>query len=61
MKKKQPTPDSGEGVLLPHTAICYIFLSISQCEKTIGITDWIQSKIWTIVTAGSVPRHSLKV
>ena len=41
---KKISPDSGEGVLLPHRAICYIFLSGPQCKKTIGITDWIQSK-----------------
>lgn len=55
---KKTTPASGEGVLLPHTAICYIFRSVPQCEKTIGITDRIPSKIGTIVTAGSVPRPS---
>lgn len=55
------TPGSREGALLPHTAICYVFLSVPQCKKTIGVTDWIWSKIWTIVTAGSVPRHLLKM
>lgn len=55
------TAGSGEGARLLHTAICYIFLSVPQCKKTIGVTDWIWSKIWTIVTAGSIPRHLLKM